>query len=65
MLTYASLDPYLEVARSAPPAGRFRVASPSRRRDRATELAYKGSDDRKASKPGAYRVMRVDDASYP
>ena len=29
------------------------------------ELACKGSDDREASVPDAYRVTRVDDASYP
>ena len=41
----------LEVARSAPPAGRFRVDSPSRRRDRATVACLKSSDDRDASVP--------------
>ena len=65
MLTYASQDPLLEVTRSAPPTVSLRVNSPSRRRDRATELVYKGSDDREASVPGAYRVMGVDDASHP
>lgn len=60
-LSKPHLGASLEVARSAPPTGRLRVAAP----DRAKVACLKRQKAREASVPAAYRVIRVDDASYP
>ena len=54
-----------EKSTGVPVAGGFRIVDSPSAPGRAISLACKGSDDREASMPGAYRVMGVDDTSYP